>query len=189
MVLTNSPPIDTNPRLSTRSVIPSTALGPRRIHVPFLMAIGLVVFLAADLSAQTTSQPLRVQLHVAAEATVKSSAIGYLTAALRPATDVEITDRDADYVLSLVILPMTQGGYAISTVVMHVYTERQIDEMSARWELTPVAQERARAVFSGAGALLDQRVLTGPDLPALCNDVARAVNADVFAAERRARNR
>jgi hypothetical protein len=129
-----------------------------------------------------------VQLHVAAEAAIKPSAIGYLTAVLRPVADVEIVDRDADYVLSLVILPTTPSGYAISAIVMHVYTEQRIDELSARWGLTTAAREGARGVFNGAGALLDQRVLTGPDLKTLCDDVARSVNADVFAGERRARN-
>jgi hypothetical protein len=175
--------------LSTRPVQAKTADAPiRRIGRALLTAIVLVGFGSANADAQTTRQPLRVQLHVAAEETLKSSALGYLAAALRPATDVVITDRDADYVLSVMILPTTEGGYAISTVVMNVYSERRLADLSARWELTPDVRERLLAVFKGAGALLDQRVRTGPSLQALCDDIARGVDADVFAIERRVRN-
>jgi hypothetical protein len=153
-----------------------------------LLAFGLVTLISLNADAQTTRPPLRVQLHVAAEEAVKTSAIGYLTAALRPVTDVEITNRDADYVLSLMILPTIEGGYAISTVVMNVYSDRRLDELSTRWQLTPAAGERLRGVFKGTGALLDQRVRTGPNLQSLCDDIARGVDADVFAIERRARN-
>ena len=114
--------------------------------------------------------------------------MGYLTAALRPVKDLEITERDADYVLSAVILPTTGGGYAISTVVMNVYSERRLDDLATRWALAPAVRDRLRGVFKGAGALLDQRVRTGPSLQSLCDDIARGVDADVFALERRVRN-
>src|SRR5215218_4842569 len=131
--------------LRSRSPHPGSACAPqpntraaliRRTRRALLTAIALAAVGNAHADAQATRQPLRVQLHVAAEATLKPSALGYLTAALRPAIDVVITDRDADYVLSAVILPTTEGGYAVSTVVMNVYSERRLADFSARWELT-----------------------------------------------------
>lgn len=158
--------------------------------MPRALVLGAILLActAGSVTAQTTTQPLQVQLHVAAEANIKSSALGYLTAVLRLVADVEISERDADYVLSLVILPMSPGGYAVSAVVMNVYSDRRLEELSQRWSLSQNERDRVRAVFKGAGALLDQRVITGPDLKTLCDDVARGVNTDVFATERRARN-
>ena len=138
-------------------------------------------------SAQTAAPPFRVQLHVSGDETVRTDALARLTSALRGVRDIELTARDGEYVLSLVIVPTTAGGYAASATVMTVYTESALGDIAARVGVAAAARERFVAQFTGAGALLDQRVLTAVDLATLCSDAAGALNADVLGRERRFR--
>jgi hypothetical protein len=131
--------------------------------------------------------PFLLRLHVSADEGRKTTALAALTAALAPVRDIELTDRDADYVLSLVVLPAGTGGYAISVIVMHVHTETSLDARGRQWGMGEADRKQMVALLKGAGALLDQRVVTGPDLAALCSDIARALSADILEPQRRFR--
>ena len=138
-------------------------------------------------AAQTAAPPFRVQLHVSGDDAVRAEALAHLTSALQRVRDVELTARDGEYVLSLVIVPTTAGGYAASFTVMTIYTAVALGNIAERVGVPAAARERFTAQFTGAGALLDQRVLTAADLNALCADAAGALNADVLGRERRFR--
>jgi hypothetical protein len=137
--------------------------------------------------AQGSAQPFRVQLHVSADETIKTQALAQLTATLQRVRDIELTARDGEYVLSLVIVRTTAGGYAASAAIMTLYTARSLTGIANRLGANPASRDQLIAQFTGAGALVDQRVLTAADLNALCDDAAGALNADVLGRERRFR--
>jgi hypothetical protein len=70
---------------------------------------------------------------------------------------------------------------------MTVYTARTLANISDSIGVPTGARDRFMAQFTGAGALLDQRVLTAADLNTLCADAAAALDADVLGRERRFR--
>jgi hypothetical protein len=137
--------------------------------------------------AQAAAQPFRVQLHVSGDEAIKTQALAQLTRTLQRVRDIELTARDGEYVLSLVIVRTTTGGYAASAAIMTVYTARSLGDIASRLGASPASRDQLIAQFTGAGALLDQRVLTSADLNTLCDDAAGALNADVLGRERRFR--
>jgi hypothetical protein len=151
--------------------------------------LGLVVLAAAPriVTAQDAVEPFRVQLHVSADEAVKAAALSSLSITLQRVRDIDLTARDGEFILSLVIVPTTAGGFAASATMMTVYTDRTLGDIAARLGMPAASRDRLVAQFRGAGALLDQRVLTAASLEALCADIAGVVNADVLARERRFR--
>jgi hypothetical protein len=122
---------------------------------------------------------IRIQVHVGAEGAPREAMLACLTRDLTAARGVAIEDRDAEYELSVVLVPTTAGCYSASMSAMNVYTDMSAVDQDVR--------RRVRAAFRGAGALVDQRVLTAGDLESLCHDVARAFDADTLAPARRSR--
>jgi hypothetical protein len=110
-----------------------------------------------------------------------------LTSDLSAAPGVALAERDADYVLSVVLVPTTAGGYAASMAAMNVYTDLALENLARSWGAGDDLRRRVRATFRGAGALADQRVLTAGNLDALCHDISRAFDADTLAPVRRSR--
>jgi len=157
----------------------------RRIGLS-LAVIGLLIAFPVPAPAQTTVR-FRVQLHVSADDSIKDAALAALRTAVQPIRDVEIADRDAEYIVSLVILRTLGDSYVASLAVMNVHTERAVQQLAAAWQVGPDTAQRMTAMFKGAGALLDQRILTGPDLTLVCADVATALNTDILAPARRVR--
>jgi hypothetical protein len=147
----------------------------------------MIVTLGQIHSAAQSIPPFRLRLHVSTDEARKTTALAALTAALAPVRDIEITDRDADYVLSLVVLPAGADGYAVSAIVMNVHTETSLDARGRQWGMRDADRQQMVTLFKGAGALLDQRVVTGPDLAALCGDIARSLSADILEPQRRFR--
>jgi hypothetical protein len=130
---------------------------------------------------------IRIQVHVGAEGAPREAMLACLTRDLTAARGVAIVDRDAEYVLSVVLVPTTAGGYAASMAAMNVYTDVSLENLARSWAVDQDVRRRVRAAFRGAGALVDQRVLTAGDLESLCHDVARAFDADTLAPARRSR--
>ena len=108
-----------------------------------------------------------------------------LTRDLRAAPSVTLTERDADYLLSVVLLPTTSGSYVASVAAMSLYTDTALENLSRSWTASEDVRRRVRSAFRGTGALVDQRVLTGDSLDALCHDIARAFGAETLAPARK----
>ena len=126
-----------------------------------------------------TAQPdraelLRVRVHVSAEPRLKSQIEGYVKADLAGLRELQVTDNDPDVIVSLQALPTSAGGYAVSLVAMRVHSERELTSLAATWGIPRESRDRFTVTFKGAGALVDQRVQTGPDLQALCHALANA---------------
>jgi hypothetical protein len=147
------------------------------------LAVGLL-FPAAARAQQKT--PARVQVHVGGDPALRERTADCLHSALESSRDIVAADRDAEYVLSLVVLPIASGGFAMSVAVLSAHSDASLGALARLWGLDEQAAERMRAMFRGAGALLDQRVLTGPDADALCRDVATAFAVDTLARLRKA---
>lgn len=137
--------------------------------------------------AQAPPDRFRVQLHVSAEDALKTRMTAQLTAAAQPLRDVLLTERNAEYVLSVVILPTTAGGFAMSVAVMNVHTDETLDTLARLWGMSDAASGRLRDVFRGSGALVDQRVVIGSDLGTLARDVVATLDADTLARARQSR--
>lgn len=158
-----------------------------RVSCTAIFVVTLVGLLAPVPTAAQAISPFRVRLHVSADDGRKTAALAGLASALRPIRDIEVTDRDADYVLSLVILPVSTGGFVVSVLVMNVHTEATVDARARAWGMREADRQQMIALFKGSGALLDQRVVTGPDLVTLCGDIALAFSADTLEPQRRLR--
>lgn len=147
----------------------------RRLAALVALTLGLA---PAVVRAQQPTPPAAVQLHVGGDPELRARASSYLRMALQPARDITIVERDGEYVLSVIVLPIGSGGFALSAAALSARTEAGLTALASLWNLEATAAERMRATFRGTGALLDQRVLTGPDLEALCRDVAGAFVTD-----------
>jgi hypothetical protein len=159
------------------------------IRPVFLLILGLwpAVSAAAQPAPAVQIPPqFRVRLHVSAAETTRTAALAALTAALRPVRDVDLTERDPDYILSLVILPISTGGYAVSIAAMNVHSEAALGAFAGQLPLGETDRARLIGRFKGAGALIDQRVATGGDVAVLCADIAAAFNTDTLGPLRRA---
>jgi hypothetical protein len=143
-------------------------------------ALALALLFPAAARAQE-KMPARVQVHVGGDPALRERTAGCLQSALESSPDIVVAERDAEYVLSLIVLPIASGGFAMSAAVLSAHTDASLRALARLWALDDQAAERMRAVFRGAGALLDQRVLTGPDADALCRDVAAAFAVDTLA--------
>jgi hypothetical protein len=111
--------------------------------------------------------------------------IDCLSRDLRAAPSVTLADRDADYLLSVVLLPTTSGSYVASVAAMRLYTDTALENLSRSWTASEEVRRSVRAAFRGTGALVDQRVLTGESLDGLCHDIARAFDAETLAPARK----
>ncbi len=151
------------------------------------LALTSWLVLPPPLVAQTQPGPFRVQLHVSADEALKARVTGRLTAAVQPLPDVVLVERNPEYVLSLVILPTTTGGFAVSVALMNVHTDEALDAFAQLWGLGDATAERLRDVFRGSGALVDQRVVIGADLDTLATDVVSTLSADTLARARQFR--
>jgi hypothetical protein len=158
-----------------------------KTRVAALIALVVLSVAPRAVTAQTALEPFRVQLHVSADVAVKTAALSSLSIALQRVRDIDVTARDGEFVLSVVVVPTTAGGFAASATMMAVYTDRALADIAARLALPAASRDQLVAQFKGAGALLDQRVLTAANLDSLCADIAGAVDADILARERRFR--
>ena len=104
--------------------------------------------------AQVVAQPFRVQLHVSADETIKTPALAQLTATLQRVRDVELTARDGEYVLSLVIVRTTTGGYAASAAIMALYTAQSLTDIASRLGASPAADGQLVVVPFSSGEVL-----------------------------------
>ena len=156
--------------------------------MPTAGAMAAVVLLLASVpSAAQEAPPVRVQVHVGGDPQLRARAATLLRSELQPLPNVTVSERDAEYVLSVVVLPIASTGFAVSAAVMNVQTDASLTALARLWGLDDTAAGRLRTMFKGNGALVDQRVLTGPDLAALCRDVVTAFAADTLDRARRAR--
>ncbi|MGE0443636.1 MAG: hypothetical protein AB7P99_00300 [Vicinamibacterales bacterium] len=144
----------------------------------------LPVLATAPARAQQPA-PARVQLHVGGDPDLRQPALTHLRAALQPTRDIVLVDREPEYVLSVIVLPIASGGFALSAAALSAHTGASLAALANLWGLGAPVAERMAATFRGQGALLDQRVLTGPELEPLCGDVARAFAADTLARARK----
>lgn len=150
--------------------------------------LALILLAAPSLArAQTPPPAFRVQLHVAADESIRPVALAALRAALQPVRDVELSDRDAEYILSVVVFRTATDGFAASLVMMTVHTRPSLEEIARLWGLDAATRMRLVTLFNGTGALLDQRMLNGADLVTLSGDIARTIDVDILAAQRRFR--
>jgi hypothetical protein len=147
----------------------------RRVAAFAALALGLA---PASAPAQQPTPPAAVQLHVGGDPELRARASSYLRVALQPSREIAVVERDGEYVLSVIVLPIASGGFALSAAALSAHTDARLTALAGLWNLEAAAAERMRATFRGTGALLDQRVLTGPDLEALCRDVAGAFVTD-----------
>jgi hypothetical protein len=141
----------------------------------------------ALVQGQATAPAFRVQLHVAADESIRPAALAALRAALQPVRDIELSERDAEYILSVVVFRTAADGFAASLVMMSVHTRPSLEELARLWRLDAATRMRLVTLFNGTGALLDQRMLNGADLATLSGDLARAVDVDILAAQRQFR--
>jgi hypothetical protein len=146
-----------------------------------------IVGVASPAGAQAVPDAIRVQLHVAGDAATRATVTSELTRRLEQDRSIELIERDGEFVLSVLVLPVSTGGYAVSIATMNVYTPTALQRMAREWGGDASLLEHLRAQFSGAGALVDQRVLTGPDLAALSDNIAAGFTIDILGPVRRAR--
>lgn len=155
----------------------------------FVTTLALTLLAAPSLArAQAAPPPFRVQLHVAADESLRPAAFAALRAALQPVRDIALSERDAEYIISVVVFRTAADGFAASLVVMTVHTRPSLEEIARLWGLDAATRMRLVTLFNGTGALLDQRMLNGADLTTLSDDIARTIDVDILAAQRRFRS-
>jgi hypothetical protein len=154
-------------------------------HLGVAVVIVLLPVLAAAPAHAQQPARARVQLHVGGDPDLRQPALTHLRAALQPSRDIVLVERDPEYVLSVIVLPIASGGFAVSAAALSAHTEASLAALANGWGIGAPAAERMAATFRGQGALLDQRVLTGPELEPLCGDVARALATDTIARARK----
>jgi hypothetical protein len=153
-----------------------------------LPAILLALTLVPCAAAPATAQPapaFHVQLHVSGDRPTRDAALEALTGAERAIRDVQIVERDGEYVVSLLVLRTAGDTFVASMVVMNAHTQPALAALGARWQLDVTQQERLVSMFKGSGALMDQRILTGADLAALCRDAIAALDTELLQPLRR----
>ena len=153
-----------------------------RRRFAFLVVLTLALAVAPGGARQPS--PATVRLHVGGDPLLRPRVTAYLRAALQPARAVVVVERDAEYVLSVIVLPVASGGFAVSTAALSAHTDERLTARARAWGLDAGEAERVREAFRGSGVLLDQRVLTGPDLEILCRDAAGAFVTDTLAGTR-----
>jgi hypothetical protein len=110
-----------------------------------------------------------------------------LARGLAAITDLEVTDRQFNYVLSVVVVPTNLDTYVVSFTVMSVYDAVALHNVSLGWEMTEISRERFKAAFVGTGVLVDQRAQVGSNLRDLSDDIVRAIDADILGPRRQRR--
>ena len=158
-----------------------------QIATVFALVLGIAAFSSQASAQDRPNGRFRVQVHVGAEDRLRASASNLLSQSLQAIKDVTLATEDVDYVLSVVVMPVTNGGYALSVAVMNVYSERALDGFAQLWQIPVAARAKFKATLKGAGALVDQRAQTGPDLAELCRGVVSAFDLETLGTARKFR--
>lgn len=150
----------------------------------------VAMLVAACVPAPALAQgpaPFRVQVHVGGDPALRPDAYAAIVSGLQAARDITVVDRNAEYIVSVLLVRTAGDSLTASVTALSVHTPEAIENAARQWGVEPIAQQRIVAMFRGTGVLADQRLFSGPALAPLAGDIARAFATDTLAEPRKLR--